>query len=54
LEPGTSRQRLAQINYEIKQAGLYESFVTNEVGEEEKLGLFLFRIGQERIQGGAS
>ena len=54
LLPGTSRQRLAQINYEIKQAGLYEASVTNEVGDDEKLGAFLYRIGQERIQGGAA
>ena len=50
LEPGTSRQRLAQINYEIKQIGLYDTKVVNEVGDEEPLGAFLFRIGQERIQ----
>lgn len=54
LLPGTSRQRLAQINYEIKQAGLYEASVTNEVGDDQKLGAFLYRIGQERIQGGAA
>jgi hypothetical protein len=54
LKPGTSRQRLAQINYEIKQAGLFAANVINEVGDEEQLGAFLFRIGQERInQGGA-
>ena len=52
LKPGTSRQRLAQINYEIKQVGLFDASVTNEVGDDEKLGAFLFRIGQERIAGG--
>ncbi|MFE3578765.1 ERF family protein [Streptomyces vinaceus] len=52
LESGTSRQRLAQINYEIKQIGLFDASVTNEFGEDEKLGAFLFRIGQERIQAG--
>lgn len=52
LQPGTSRQRLAQINYEIKQVGLFEASVTNEVGDDEKLGAFLYRIGQERIAGG--
>jgi hypothetical protein len=52
LEPGTSRARLAQINYEIKQVGLYDTKVVNEVGDEEQLGAFLFRIGQERIQQG--
>ncbi|MFJ3590109.1 ERF family protein [Streptomyces sp. NPDC090231] len=54
LEQGTSRQRLAQINYEIKQAGLFAANVVNEVGDEEQLGAFLFRIGQERIAGGAA
>ncbi|MFB7589324.1 hypothetical protein [Streptomyces sp. NPDC056169] len=53
LKSGTSRQRLAQINYEIKQIGHYDTLVQNEVGDEEKLGAFLFRIGQERIQAGA-
>ncbi|MER7047761.1 ERF family protein [Streptomyces jumonjinensis] len=52
LEAGTSRQRLAQINYEIKQVGLFNAQVVNEVGDEEPLGAFLFRIGQERIQVG--
>ncbi|WP_327578834.1 ERF family protein [Streptomyces sp. NBC_00145] len=50
LDEGTSRQRLAQINYEIKQVGLFEAQVANEVGDDEQLGAFLFRIGQQRIQ----
>ncbi len=54
LEQGTSRQRLAQINYEIKQVGIYTTKVVNEVGDEEELGKFLYRIGQERIEGGAA
>jgi hypothetical protein len=54
LQPGTSRARLAQINYEIKQVGVFETKVVNEVGDEEQLGAFLFRIGQERIAGGAA
>lgn len=52
LEQGTSRQRMAQINYEIKQVGLYDATVVNETGEEEPLGAFLFRVGQERFAGG--
>lgn len=52
LNPNTSRQRLAQINYEIKQAGIYNASITNEVGDPEPLGAFLYRIGQERITGG--
>lgn len=54
LKPGTSRQRLAQINYEIKQVGIFNTKVVNEHNDEEELGAFLYRIGQERIQGGAS
>jgi hypothetical protein len=55
LQPNTSRQRLAQINYEIKQVGIYDTKVVNESGDEEPLGAFLYRIGQERFvqQGGA-
>lgn len=53
LKPETARARLAQINYEIKQNGLYAAIVVNETGDEEQLGAFLFRIGNERIQGGA-
>lgn len=52
LEPGTSRQRMAQINFEIKQVGLYDAKVVNETGDEEGLGAFLYRIGQERFAGG--
>ncbi|MBW5420234.1 hypothetical protein GKQ77_01445 [Streptomyces sp. BG9H] len=52
LELGTSRQRMAQINYEIKQAGLFDTKVVNEVGDEEALGAFLYRTGQERFAGG--
>ncbi|SCK20391.1 ERF superfamily protein [Streptomyces sp. ScaeMP-e48] len=54
LEQNTSRARLAQINYEIKQVGLFNASVVNEVGDDEQLGAFLYRIGQERIAGGAS
>jgi hypothetical protein len=54
LQPDTARSRLAQINYEIKQNGMFAATVTNEVGDEEQLGAFLFRIGQERIQGGGA
>jgi len=52
LEPGTTRQRMAQINYEIKQVGLYDAKVASETGEEEGLGAFLYRVGQERFAGG--
>lgn len=50
LRPETSRQRLAQINYEIKQAGLFPVEISNEHNQPETLGAFLFRVGQERIQ----
>ncbi|GAA2112598.1 hypothetical protein GCM10009759_55500 [Kitasatospora saccharophila] len=53
MRPDTARARLAQINYEIKQAGLYSAIVTNEDGAEEQLGALLFRVGNERIAGGA-
>jgi hypothetical protein len=52
LRPETSRQRLAQINYEIKQAGLFGAEISNEADQPEQLGAFLFRIGQARIAGG--
>lgn len=54
LQPTTTRQRLAQINYEIKQAGLFATEISNEHDQPEQLGAFLFRIGQERIQGGGA
>lgn len=53
LKPSTGRQRLAQINYEIKQLGIHGAMVENEHGVEEGLGALLFRVGQERIAGGA-
>lgn len=53
LKPSTGRQRLAQINYEIKQAGIHGAMVENENGAEEALGALLFRVGNERIAGGA-
>jgi len=54
LKPTTGRQRLAQINYEIKQAGIHGAMVENEHGVEEGLGALLFRVGNERIAGGAA
>lgn len=54
LRPETSRQRLAQINYEIKQAGLFGVEISNEADQPEQLGAFLFRIGQARIAGGGA
>jgi hypothetical protein len=54
LKPTTTRQRLAQINYEIKQAGLFGTEISNEHDKPEQLGAFLFRIGQERIQSGGA
>ncbi len=53
LRPITGRQRLAQINYEIKSLGIHGTIVENEHGVEEPLGALLFRVGQERIAGGA-
>jgi len=54
LQAGTSRQRMAQINYEIKQLGIYDTKIVNEADLEEGLGAFLYRIGQERFQVGGA
>ena len=60
LESGTSRQRLAQINYEIKQIGyevanlrMLNAKVQNENGDMETLDSLGPRIYKERT-GGAS
>lgn len=53
LERGTSRSRMVQINAEIKQHGLANVKVVNEVGDEEPLGALIFRAGAERFGGGA-
>lgn len=52
LEQNTSRSRMVQINAEVKQHGLANVMVINEVGDEEALGALIFRAGAERFGGG--
>jgi hypothetical protein len=52
LEPNTSRSRMIQINAEVKQHGLANAMVINEVGDEEALAALIFRAGSERFGGG--
>lgn len=50
--PQTSAGRLRQIHYELKQTGQLGALLTNEVGDEEKAGDMVVRIGKERAAGG--
>lgn len=52
LQPNTSRSRMIQINAEVKQHGLANAMVINEVGDEEALAALIFRAGAERFGGG--
>jgi hypothetical protein len=52
--PQTSAGRLRQIHYELKQSGQLGALLTNEVGDEERVGDMVVRIGKERAAGGAS
>ncbi|MEU9558030.1 ERF family protein [Streptomyces fumanus] len=51
--PQTSAGRLRQIHYELKQSGQLGVLLTNEVGDEERAGDMVVRIGKERAAGGA-
>ncbi|WP_327592504.1 ERF family protein [Streptomyces chartreusis] len=51
--PQTSAGRLRQIHYELKQSGQLGVLLTNEVGDEERAGEMVVRIGKERAAGGA-
>ncbi|HWM96820.1 MAG TPA: ERF family protein [Streptosporangiaceae bacterium] len=51
--PGTSAGRLKQIYYELRQSNQLGALVTNETGEEERVGDMVVRLGKERT-GGAS
>jgi hypothetical protein len=51
--PQTSAGRLRQIHYELKQSGQLGALLTNEVGDEERVGDMVVRIGKERAAGGA-
>ena len=46
--PQTSVGRLRQIHHELQQTRQVASLVTNEVGDEEQIGLMVVRIGRER------
>ncbi|MFE4535636.1 hypothetical protein ACFRKB_11210 [Streptomyces scopuliridis] len=50
--PQTSAGRLRQIHYELKQTGQLGALLTNEVGDEERAGDMVVRIGKERAAGG--
>lgn len=50
--PQTSAGRLRQIHYELKQSGQLGVLLTNEVGDEERAGDMIVRIGKERAAGG--
>ncbi|MFJ4681997.1 hypothetical protein [Streptomyces sp. NPDC088789] len=52
--PQTSAGRLRQIHYELKQSGQLGVLLTNEVGDEERAGDMVVRIGKERTAGGAA
>lgn len=50
-DPRTSAGRLRQIHYELSQTGQLGALVTNEVGDEERIGDMVVRIGRERAGG---
>lgn len=49
LDPSTSRQRLLQINNELKSTRQAHVLVTNEHGQDERIGDMVVRIGKERF-----
>lgn len=51
--PQTSAGRLRQIHYELRQTNQLGVLLTNEVGDEERAGDMVVRIGKERAAGGA-
>lgn len=50
--PQTSAGRLKQIYYELRQSNQLSALVTNETGEEERVGDMVIRLGKERSAGG--
>lgn len=50
--PDTSTGRLRQIHHELGQTNQLGALVTSEVGEEERIGDLVVRIGKERAGGG--
>jgi len=53
-DPRTSAGRLRQIHHELNTTRQLGALVTNEVGDEERIGEMVVRIGKERAAGGAS
>lgn len=53
VHPQTSAGRLRQIHFELRQSNQLGALVTNETGEEERVGDLVVRIGKERAAGGA-
>lgn len=51
--PNTSAGRLRQIHHELGTTRQLGALVTNEVGDEERIGDMVVRIGKERAAGGA-
>jgi hypothetical protein len=51
--PHTSAGRLRQIHHELGTTRQLGALVTNEVGDEERIGDMVVRIGKERAAGGA-
>ncbi|MFF8901713.1 ERF family protein [Streptomyces lydicus] len=52
--PSTSAGRLRQIHHELGSTRQLGALVTNEVGEEERIGDMVVRIGKERAAGGGA
>lgn len=50
LNQGTSVARLSQMLHDFKQLGRGAELVTNEVGDDEKLGSLVWRVRKERTQ----
>lgn len=52
LDLGTSRERMRQIVFELRQHNLYGATVVNEVGDDEAVGELVMRLGKERFPKG--
>lgn len=53
LELSTSRDRMRQILYELRQQRRTGEVVMNETGDEEAIGDLVVRLGKERFGGGS-
>jgi hypothetical protein len=52
LDPGTTRQRMHQMLYELRQLNRLGESVQNENGDDEQIGELITRVGRERFGGG--